>query len=174
MASIDIASYNRQGKVFTAANTAAVALTAVATTTTGLVVFNPYGSGKKLIMLDWGFASSVVGTGVGNLGLAVMPANATAVTNTTPIVVQSADGTGAGLQSVARASSSATLPAAGVAVKWLGGNIWVTGGTGDHPYQWSGRLDGGIILVPGSAIQFTIVTTVMTGLGSFTWAEVPV
>ncbi len=173
MASIDIASYNRQGKVFTAANTAAVALTAVNVTTTGLIVFNPFGSGKKLIMLDWGYASSVVGTGVGNLGIALMPANVTAVTNTTPITVQAADGSGAAATSVARASSSVTLPEAGVAVKWLGGNIWVTGGAGDHPYQWGGNLDGSLIVVPGSAIHFTIVTTVMTGLGSFTWAEVP-
>lgn len=174
MATIDIASYNRQGKVFTAANTAAVALTAVNVTTTGLVVFNPWGSGKKLIMLDWGWASSVVGTGVGNLGLAVMPASQTAVTNTTPITVQAADGSGPAGSAAGRASSSATLPAAGVAAKWLGGNIWVTGGTGDHPYILTGSLDGSIILVPGSAVHFTIVTTVMTGLGSFTWAEVPV
>lgn len=170
---IDIASYNRQGKVFAAANTAAVALTAVSTTTTGLIVINPYGSGKKLLINDWGFASSVVGTGVGNLGIALMPASATAVTNTTPITVQNADGSGAATASVARASSSVTLPVAAVAVKWVGGNIWVTGGTGDHPYQWSGNIDGGLVLVPGSAMHFTIVTTVMTGLGSFTWVEVP-
>ena len=173
MASLDVASYNRQGKVFCAANTAAVALTAVATTTTGLYVFNPYGSGKKLIMVDWGYASSVVGTGVGNLGIALMPAHQTAVTNTTPIIVQSADGAGAGTAAVAKAGSSATLPVAAVAVKWVGGNIWVTGGTGDHPYQWSGTFDGSIVVKEGSAIQFTIVTTVMTGLGSFTWVEVP-
>jgi len=171
---LDVASYNRLGQVFTAANTAAVALTAVATTTTGLVVFNPVGSGKKLVMVDWGYASSVVGTGVGNLGIALMPANVTAVTNTTPIIVQAADGTGAGTQSAARAGSAVTLPAAAVAVKWVGGNIWVTGGTGDHPYMWSGEFNGSLIVAPGSAIQFTIVTTVMTGLGSFTWVEVPV
>lgn len=169
---MDIASYNRLGQAFTAANTAAVALTAVAATTTGLIVFNPMGSGKNLVMYDWGWASSVVGTGVGNLGIALMPANVTAVTNTTPIVVQSADGAGAAGGAVARASSSVTLPAAAVPVKWLGGNIWVTGGTGDHPYQLSGTLDGALIVRPGAAIHFTIVTTVMTGLGSFTWAEV--
>lgn len=169
---MDIASYNRLGQAFTAANTAAVALTAVSTTTTGLIVFNPLGSGKKLVMYDWGYASSVVGTGVGNLGIALMPSNVTAVTNTTPITVQSAAGAGAGTQSVARASSAVTLPVAAVPVKWVGGNIWVTGGTGDHPYQWGGVLDGALVVVPGSAIHFTIVTTVMTGLGSFTWAEV--
>ena len=173
--SFDIYDYNRQGKAFVAANTAAVALTAVSVTTTGLIVFNPIGSGKKLVFTDWGYASSAVGTGVGNLGIALMPANVTAVTNTTPIVVQAADGSGAGTQSVARASSSVTLPAAGVAVKWLGGNIWVTGvSTGDAPYQWGGDLNGSLIVVPGAAIHFTIVTTVMTGLGSFSWVEIPV
>lgn len=171
---MDISSYARLGQAFCAANTAAVALTAVATTTTGLIVFNPLGSGKNLVMADWGYASSVVGTGVGNLGIALMPANVTAVTNTTPITVQAANGTGAGTGSVARASAAATLPVAAVAVKWLGGNIWVTGGTGDHPYMWAGDLGGGIVVCPGSAIHFTVVTTVMTGLGSFSWVEVPV
>ena len=173
MSNLDIASYNRQGKVYAVANTAAVATTAVATTTTGLYVFNPFGSGKKLVMVDWGWASSVVGTGVGNLGIALMPTSQTAVTNTTPITVQNADGSGAATTAVARAGSSATLPVAGVAVKWLGGNIWVTGGTGDHPYMLSGSFEGSLIVVPGSAIQFTHVTTVLTGLGSFTWIEVP-
>lgn len=173
MSNLDVASYNRQGKVFAVANTAAVATTAVAATTTGLIVINPYGSGKKLVMVDWGWASSVVGTGVGNLGLAIGAASTTAVTNTTPITVRAADGSGSAT-SVAAGSSSATLPAAAVAIKWLGGNIWVTGGTGDHPYMLQGTLEGSIILVPGSTLQFTHVTTVLTGLGSFTWIEVPV
>ena len=173
MSNLDLSSYNRQGKVFAAANTAAVATTAVATTTTGLYVFNPFGSGKKLIMVDWGWASSVVGTGVGNLGIALMPAHQTAITNTTPIVVQSADGSGAGTKAVGKAGSSATFPVAAVAVKWVGGNIWVTGGTGDHPYMLNGTFEGSLIVCPGSAIQFTHVTTVLTGLGSFTWIEVP-
>jgi hypothetical protein len=174
MSNLDITSYNRQGRVFTIANPSAVALTAVATTTTGLIVFNPFGSGKKLVMVDWGWATSAVGTGVGNLGIALMPANVTAVTNTTPLTVQAADGSGAAGISIARASSSVTLPAAAVAVKWLGGNVWVTGGTGDHPYSLNGSLEGSIVVVPGAAVHFTIVTTVMTGLGSFTWIEVPV
>ena len=172
MSNLDVASYNRQGKVYTLANTAAVATTAVGTAATGLIVINPYGSGKKLIMVDWGWASSGVGTGVGNICLAIGASNITAVTNTTPVTVRAADGSGAAT-SVAAGSSSATLPAADVAVKWLGGNIWVTGGTGDHPYMLQGSLEGSLILVPGSTLRFTHVTTVLTGLGSFTWIEVP-
>ena len=173
MSNLDITAYNRQGKVFTAANTAAVALTAVAATTTGLILINPYGSGVKMVLVDWGYASSVVATGVGNLGMAMMASNQTAVTNTTPITVLTADGSGSGA-SKGKASSSVTLPAAAVANKWVGGNIWTTGGTGDHPYMWNGTFEGSVILVPGAAYHFTIVTTVMTGLGSFTWIEVPV
>ena len=173
MSNLDIASYNRQGKVYTLANTAAVATTAVGTTVTGLILTNPYGSGKKFIMVDWGWASSVVGTGVGNLGLANMSVSLTAVTQTTPITVRAADGSGAAT-SVALGASSVTLPVASVAVKWLGGNIWVTGGTGDHPYMLQGSLEGSLVLVPGSALHFAHVTTVLTGLGSFTWVEVPV
>ena len=173
MSNLDVASYNRQGKVYTLANTAAVATTAVATTTTGLILTNPYGSGKKFIMVDWGWASSVVGTGVGNLGIAVMAAHTTAVTQTTPITVRAADGSGAAT-SVGLGASSVTLPQAAVVAKWVGGNIWVTGGTGDHPYMLQGSFEGSLLLVPGSALHFTHVTTVLTGLGSFTWIEVPV
>ena len=172
MSNLDIASYNRQGRVHIGANSAASALTAVAAAMTGLIIYNPYGSGKKLVMVDWGFASSVVGTGVGNLGFAIGAASTTAPTTTTNANLQSGDGSGASA-GVGRAYSIATLPAAPVAVKWVGGNIWVTGGTGDHPYMWNGSFEGSIILVPGSTLSFTIVTTVMTGLGSMTWVEVP-
>ena len=104
--------------------------------------------------------------------MAIGAASSVLPTSTTAANLQFGDGSGAST-GVGRAYSIATLPAAPVAVKWVGGNIWVTGGTGDHPYMWDGRFEGSIILVPGSSLSFTIVTTVMTGLGSMSWIEVP-
>lgn len=172
MSNIDVIGYQKQSRVFTAANVSAKALTAVATAMTGLILYNPFGSGKKLVLLDAGFASSAVGTGVGNIGLAIAnsvflgPTSLTAVAGS-PLA---ADGSGAG--SVARAYDVATFVAAPVACRWMGGNIWVTGGTGDHPYMLQDKIDGAIAVAPGAAVMFTIVTTVMTGLSSFTYVEV--
>lgn len=177
MASIDVVSYNRQGKVFTGANTAAKAVIAVTTAMTGLILLNPYGSGKKLVLVDAGWASSVVGTGVGNLGIAVAPSvvlgpTSTGVSTCTGPLV--ADGSGGAGASIAKVYDAATFVTAPVMNRWIGGNIWVTGGAGDHPYQIMDRIDGSLILAPGAAAMFSVVTTTMTGLGHFTWAEVPV
>jgi hypothetical protein len=176
MASIDVVSYNRQGKVYTGTNVSAKALTAVATAMTGLILYNPFGSGKKLVLVDAGFVTSVVGTGVGNLGIAIaptVPLGPTSATSASCSAVLSAAGD-TGSTSVAKLYDTATFATAPVMQRWIGGNIWVTGGAGDHPYQIMDRIDGSLILVPGAAAMLSIVTTVMTGMGHFTWAEVPV
>jgi len=76
-----------EGNVFVAANQAAVALTAAfATTYTGLVVENPSGSGKNLIMLEFGYATTVAtptataiglmtGADAGDAAAAIVPRN---------------------------------------------------------------------------------------------------
>lgn len=175
MASLDVVSYNRQGKVFTASNVSAKVDTAVATAMTGLILYNPYGSGKKLVLVDFAWVSSVVGTGVGQIGLAIAPSvplGPTSATSASCSAVLGADGSGAGA-SVARIYDTATFVTAPVTQRWCGGNIWVTGGTGDHPYTIQDRIDGSLILIPGAAIMTTSVTTVMTGMAHFTWIEVP-
>ena len=177
MSNMDIASYNRRGVCFSGSNVSAKALTAVTTAMTGLILYNPIGSNKKLLLVDLGWVSSVVGTGVGNLGLAISPPQGAAPTSTgvtTASAVLGADGSGGANVSVAKLFDAATFLTAPVTQRWIGGNIWVTGGTGDHPYMIQDHVEGAVILVPGAAAMFTIVTTVMTGMGHFTWVEVPV
>lgn len=76
-----------RGKVFAAANQAAVALTAAfATTYTGLVLENPAGSGKNLILIGFSYASTVAiptatalgimtGADAGDAAAAIVPRN---------------------------------------------------------------------------------------------------
>ena len=168
MASLDVMSYNRQGKVFTVSNVAAVSVLAVSTTMTGLVLINPFGSGKKLILVDAGFVWTTAGAAAHQIGVA-LGWSTTAVTNTTAITVLRADGGGTGTNSVAAGSSSATLPTAAVAQMWIGGSL----GTAVSPYMVRERIDGSLILIPGAYAHLTTVTTTAVGMGSFTWVEVP-
>src|SRR5206468_4081138 len=109
MSNLDIAGYNRRGQVFSASNVSAKALTAVAAAMTGLILYNPIGSNKKFLLADLGWVSSVVGTGVGNLGLAISPPQGAAPTSTgvtTASAALGADGSGAG-NSVAKVFDAA-------------------------------------------------------------------
>ena len=61
-----------EGRLFSIANQAAVATTAaLATTWTGLGVCNPAGSGKNLIIHEFGWALTVVGSDEGGVGLMI-------------------------------------------------------------------------------------------------------
>lgn len=168
MSNLDIASYNRQGKVFHTANVAAVSVLAVSTTMTGLILSNPYGSRKKLILVDGAWVWTTAGAAAHQAGWAV-GYSSTAVTHTTPMIIYNADGSGVSASSIALADSSSTLPVVATARRWFGGSL----GTAVSPYMVNDRIDGAIILVPGSYAHLTTVTTTMVGLGSVTWIEVP-
>ena len=169
MASLDVMSYNRQGKVFTLTNAAAASVLAVSTTMTGLILINPFGSGKKLVLVDAGFVWTTAGAAAHQIGVA-LGYSTTAVTNTTPVSVYAADGRGVATTSVAAGSNSATLPAAAVTQMWIGGSL----GTAVSPYMVRERIDGSLIVIPGAYAHLTTVTTTAVGMGSFTWIEVPV
>ena len=171
--SLDVASYNRQGKVFVAANTAAKSVIAVTTAMTGVILHNPNGSGKKLIIVDAGWAWTTVPGAVHNIGLALAPVNATAPTTLTAIGsgVLGADGSGAASNAVGRAYDAATLAVAPVIGRVMFGAAWGTS-VGVSPHALIDHIDGAIILVPGAVLTFAAVTTTAVGLGSLTWIEV--
>ena len=175
MSNLDIASYNRQGKVFVAANTSAKSVIAVTTVMTGVILHNPTGSGKKLIIVDAGFAWTTVPGAVHNLALALAAPNATAPASLTAIGsgVLNADGSGASASAVGRAYDAATLPVAPVAVRWFAGAAWGTS-VGVSPHSLLDHVDGALILVPGATLTFAAVTTTAVGMGSLTWIEVNV
>ena len=174
MSNLDIASYNRQGKVFVAANVSAKSVIAVTTAMTGVILHNPAGSGKKLIIADAGWVWTTVPGAVHNLALAIAAPSATAPSSLTAIGsgVLAADGSGTGTQAVGRAYDAATLPVAPVAVRWFGGAAWGTS-VGVSPFSIVDHVDGALILVPGATLTFAAVTTTAVGMGSLTWIEVP-
>ena len=169
-----VADYNLAGQVYCAANVSAKSVIAVTTAMTGCVLYNPIGSGKKFVILDAGFVWTTVPGALHNLGLAVAKPNVTVPSSLTAIGsgIQKADGSGTSAESVAFAWDAATLPVAPVAVRWFGGAAWVTGAS-VGPYFMVDRVNGAIVLVPGAALAFTVVTTTAIGMASISWAEVP-
>ena len=173
MSNIDLASYNRQGKLFVAANVSAKSVIAVTTAMTGLILHNPTGSGKKLLIVDAAFVWTTAPSAVEQVGIALAAPNATAPATLTVIGsgVLNADGSGAATSAVGRAYDAATLPVAPVAVRWFGGAAGAAalGPTAPHDY-----IDGAIALVPGATLTFATVTDTAVGMGSISWVEVPV
>lgn len=167
---IDVLAYAKLGQVFFASNQAAVTLSALSTTATGLVLSNPIGSGKNiaLISAQWAFQTAPAGASV--VGIAMSPGvQATNTTHTTPInQVQMAQLNGTAGVSVARVDSSATTVGTPVFARIMGGPV---AASQINPPYINDFIDGAIILVPGTSIQLAYVTTAAVGLGSFTWLE---
>lgn len=174
MSNLDIASFNRKGQVFVAANVAAKSVIAVTTAMTGVILYNPVGSNKKLVIVDAGFVWTTAPAAVHNIGFALAAPNATAPASLTAIGsgVLMADGTGNSGAAVGRAYDAATLPVAPVIVRWLGGAVYGSG-VGESPYAIKDQIDGALILVPGAVLTFAAVTTTAVGMGNITWVEVP-
>jgi hypothetical protein len=161
----------RKGKLFHAASAGAVTLSTVSATCTGLALSNPFGSKKLLVVKQINFAPSTAPAGASVVGVAVSPAVAeTAVTHTTPMVVHNALITGSNLnKGVGNADAAATLPAAPVWFRALGS---VVAASSISPANYTDYTDGTIIVVPGTNISLSYLTTAAVGIASITWAEV--
>ncbi len=170
MATLNVADLNRNGRVFTGANVSAKSVIAVTASMTGLILWNPMGSGKKLVLVDAGFSYTTAPAALHNIGIALMVATNAIPTSLTVAGSPASSADGAGVAGVGIVWDAATLPVAPVARRWM----WGTMATGSVGFaQMSERLDGSLILVPGAAACLTVVTTTAVGMGSFTWAEVP-
>jgi len=169
MSNFDVASYNRLGQLFFACNQANKATTALSTTATGLILYNPWGSGKKLILVDARFAFSAVPTAAGAVMLSMGNTPSAAATPAgTADVIWAADGSGVSTESVARVFTIATTNVVNVYVAPLAVASSTTASVG-----MASLPEGGLIVVPGNYVMFSHVTTVATGIGSFVWAEIP-
>lgn len=175
MSGINIADYNRRGQVFVAANTAAKSVIAVTTSMTGVVLYNPLGSNKKLVILHAGWVWTTAPAAVHNIGLALAATQAVVPTSLTAIGsgVLTADGSGGSGTSVGKAYDAATLAVAPVIVRWSFGATYGSG-VGESPAALIDYVEGALVVVPGAALTFAAVTTTAVGMGSISWAEVPV
>ncbi len=157
------------GRLFVAANQAAKTTTAEgATTWTGLGVANPTGSGYKIIMHEFGWALSIVGSDDGIIGLAT----STDVGFGAEITPRNRKF--GGPASIAYVDTVVTLTTAPVLEQICG-----TVGMGATTTQISVPpqivdLKGGLILLPGRSVV-TWTTTVCTSglLFHYMWEEVP-
>ena len=161
------------GNVFTAANTASQALSLGSATATGLVLTNPAGSGKNLVVLEIASYISAALTAVANVAVFINKVpTAAAVVQTTPITPSNAlvgAATGVGL-----AAAAATLPAAPTLARSLFGWHWVTAGTATAQLGVKDEVAGAIILQPGTALSVQGITVAHSAISSITWEEVAV
>ncbi len=172
---MDLTSYNRLGQVFTAANVSAKSVIAVTTSMTGLILFNPPGSGKNLLIADVGFVWTTAPAAVHNLGFATSFQGQVALSGTTAAgsAVRQSNGSGNAGNSVTQAYVAVTVATAPVACRWFGGGVYGSG-VGESPYMMIDKTDGAVMLVPGAIGCLTVVTTTAVGMASITWIEVPV
>ena len=171
MATLNTSDLNRQGKVFTACNQTGATVTLINTsTTTGFVLSNPYGSARKLSIIDLTFAYTTVptATAVVFACLAVAPTNV-AHASTTAIAVYNADGSSIATTNTARAYSISTTPNLPVYTRILGYAPTTPATTGGLVLK--DAIEGALVVVPGSYMQISYITTAPVGITSCTWAE---
>jgi hypothetical protein len=161
----------RCGKMFHACSAGAVTLSTVSATCTGLVLSNPYGSGKRLVVAKVRFAPSTAPAGAAVVGLAISPAQSqTAVTHTTPAVIHNAIANGSNATvGVGQVDAAATLPAAPVWLRPIGSVVAASSIT---PGIYIDDTDGEIILPPGTNLSLSYLTTAAVGIASITWVEI--
>jgi len=166
------ATYIQNGNdaVFVASNQAGQALsTALSTTQTGFTLTNPVGSGMNLLILQTTVAITSAPAGIATI---VYAANtnpvAAAVTQVTALTVRSAK-LGSSQQPVGLAASAATLPAAPVVVRGVGGPV--ASGSVSQTYILD-DVQGALVLTPGTAVSINCLTTAISAIVSMTWQEV--
>jgi hypothetical protein len=172
MSNIDTLAYSKAGRIFTGNGISAKIITVVGTSMTGGTLYNPIGSGRKLIMMHAGWSWTTASPSAQSIGLAIGAYSIIIPTSTgvSTSAVQCTDGSGAA--GVAKFWDAATLPVAPVACRWFAGANWVTGGSGTFPYMVSDNIDGALSLVPGASLSFCMIGgTGPTGLPSMTWIE---
>jgi hypothetical protein len=160
-----------QGNVYTAANTAVQALSLNSATATGLVLSNPAGSGKNLVLLKVDVALASLPAGQSNL---ILTANtnpsAAATVHTTPITPKNCllgGATGVGL-----VDSAATLPVAPTILKPITGVAATVAASTSFPPLISVDIGGEYIVAPGCTISLQCLTTAISVVAGFTWEEV--
>jgi len=169
------ASYTQavqDGNVYIGANLGGTSVTTQAglsATTPALTLYNPVGSGVNLVLMTVTIDITTSPAAAAGLMLAYNLASAAAPTATTLANVTSAL-VGKGNLPIGQCYRIATLAAAPLACRFIGGS---TGANGISGVQLIDKVDGGLHLEPGVAlsVQATSATAI---LASFTWEEVEI
>ncbi len=159
----------RQGNVYHSNNTTAGAVTVLSATCTGLVLSNPIGSGKDLVVDSMSFVGSTLST-IAEIGIAVSSAVATATQTGTAAVIHNGRLNGSdGNKGVGLTHSIATLLTTPVWLRPIG-SARVTGTT-EGTQAFVAEFGGSLVVAPGTYVAFSTLTAARTGLCSITWAE---
>lgn len=159
-----------RGASFSAANQAAQAVSvALATTYTGLLLYNPPGSGKILVPMKVKYALSVAPAAIATIGLlGGFSATGGVTAQTAKLTVQSTQigntATGVGI-----ALSQATITTPTWIFQLEDGATAAALPADTPPYDFEGAFG----ILPGGFLGIGALTAV-TGLGSITWEEVPI
>ena len=169
------AEASSRAALWMAANSAVQALSLNSTATaTGLILSNPAGSGRNIIIVEICVSIAAAITAVADIVLCanVNPV-AVATVHTTPLIVRNAllgaSGTAVGL-----VDSAATLPAVPVIVRPLLGWHWVTAGTTACGLFVRDEVAGALAIQPGCSVSLAAVTVAHSVLASITWEEMPI
>jgi hypothetical protein len=158
----------RSGRKWHVANQAAQAVSvALATTYTGLLLYNPVNSGKVIVPTKVKFALSVAQVAASTIGLLEgFAATGGVTTGTTPIATRS-NQIGNASTAVALAYSAATITTPVYSVQFYDAFTAGAFGAPQPPVD----LEGILGLLPGAFLGIAALTAV-TGLGFFSWEEV--
>lgn len=161
-----------RGNVFIGANLGGTSVTTQAglsATTPALTLYNPIGSGKLGVLLEVTVDITAAPAAAAGLMLAANAPNVAAPTVTTAATQQNAR-----LDSLAQPTLSAyriaTLPAAPLAIRFIGGT---TGAAAIGGVQLIDHVDGAVIVGPGVALSIQ-ATSAAAIIASFTWEEIPI
>lgn len=159
----------RLGNMYHSHNTTAGAVTVLSATCTGLVLSNPIGSAKELVVDSMSFVGTTLAT-IREIGVAVSPSIATAVQTGTAAVIHNAKLSGSNTNiGAGRTFSIATLLTTPVWLRPIG-SARVTGTT-DGTKAFVADFKGSLIVTPGTYVAFSTLTAAATGLCSISWAE---
>jgi hypothetical protein len=161
------------GKVHYGQNTTAGAVTVLSATCTGLVLENPFGSGKHLVVKRGSFTGSTLST-IREIGIQVSGNVQTVVSTVTTAAPQHnalLSGTNVD-KGVGRTYSIATLGSTPVWLTSIGSPKVTAAVEATRSLIW--EPNGDLIVTPGTYIAFGALTAAATGLCSFVWAEIDV
>jgi hypothetical protein len=171
----------KRGNVYMAANTAAGALTVVNASATGLILFNPPGSGKNLVLMRLCVALQSLPAGAA--GLVLVGGNQAALPATTWTALTTSGSVNGVLPAFLRGTTNGSVAMAASAAnaiptviqRWIGGGAAATvAASTTWTPQIVDQIDGEIVMGPGSIIALESVTTAITVGASLTWEEVPI
>ena len=170
----NIADANIAGQTYCAANVAVKSVIAVTTAMTGLILYNPIGSGVTAVINSAAWVWTTAPAAVHNIGLALAAPNVTVPSSLTAIGsgVLKANGLGNADKAWCKAYDAATLAVAPVIVRWAFGATYGSG-VGESPAALIDYVNGALVLIPGAVLTFAAVTTTAVGMASISWSEVP-